>query len=421
MPVRRSSLLALFATLLPAQDRDLPVPAPALKVLTRDLALVERLQDVFLAPRHDYALPQDIGYCLFTVQADGKVEQTTVRALMRPGTWAEFFLKPAIALQALQNEVAEVRRLVQPRLDAVLVQLGYPQGFGKRLWNDVQSVLTQTSGIYLKVEGDPREVGKALTVTLDLVPEPDTALHRWLKVLQPSPKGALPLPDGRAAGKLQLSLHPDRLAALVAPFARFMVESGDGSAEERQARQDDFDRDLELWDGTLSLQVGESGTQLFLGSKQPEASARMIADPARLQREQESFQRRRIELSFKHAALQHRGVNALAVESASDLPTGDLPSAMASYRAVAGACKVLIAAPKLPAETMRSAIDRCLDGKLAPVPLAGGAVLQVDLDTELVQAMLPAQMAPAGDAPSRRIRLTMLTIGITLELKLELR
>jgi len=412
----------MLAALLPAQDQEVPVPAPALKVLTRDLALITWLQDVLVAEHHDYALPPDAGHCVFVVRPDGTVEQPTARGPMRPGTHAEFFLKPAIALQAWEKELAEVRRIVQPRLDVLFVQLGYPQGFGKRLWSDLHGMLKQASGIYLRVEGDPRAAdAKGTTFLLDLVPEPDTALYGWLKCLVPGPKGALPLPDGPAAAKLQLCLHPDRLREAIAPFARFMVESGAGSAEERQARQDDFDRDLELWDGTASLAVDQDAVLAFLGSKRPEAAARLMDDPARLQREQDSYDRRRIELSFKHAALRHRGVDALAVEAVTDLPTGELPAAMSSYRAVAGNCKVIAGARKLPAETMRAAIDRCLDGKLAPAPLPGNALLQVDLDTAKVRAMLPPGMVAGGEAPGRRIRLSLHETGITLELRLELR
>src|SRR5689334_1856104 len=169
---------AVLAALLSAQDQELPLPAPALRVHTRDLGLVEKLQDVLVAPRHDYALPADTGYCVFTVRADGNVEQTTSRGLLRPGTHAELFLKPKVALGAWEHELAEVRRLLQPRLDALCVQFGYPQGFGKRLWSDAQTALAQCSGIYLRIDGDLRApAAKGVTCTLQLVPEPDTALH----------------------------------------------------------------------------------------------------------------------------------------------------------------------------------------------------------------------------------------------------
>ena len=315
-----------------------------------------------------------------------------------------------------------MRRLLQPRLDAVCVQFGYPPGFGRRLWSDAEATLAQMTGIRLRIEGDPRAAGaRNVRCTLSLVPEPDTALSRWLQALAPGPKGALPLPEGAAAAKLQLSLQPDRAPAVTGPFTRFMVESGAGDAAERQARQDDLRRDLELWDGTLSLQVDQHVLAVFVGTKQPEASAKQLADPARLQREQEAYERRRIELSFKHAALRHRGVDALAIEATTDLPTGELPAAMSSYRAIAGACKVIVGAAKLPAEAMRAAIDRCLDGKQAPAPLPGNALLLVDLDMALIRAMLPGGMAAGGEAPDRRIRLALHVTDTTLELTLELR
>lgn len=427
----RRTVLALLAlptalpTALPAQDRDEPTPAPMLRLLTRDVALAQALALALGAEPHDFQLPQDAGHCLVVVRHDLTVEQTVAPAPMRPDTRMEVFLKPAVALAALQPRIQELRRTWDPRVDAVLQQFGYPSGFGRQLVGDALALLPMISGIYLREVGNlraPEAAGAALHV--DLVPEAGSPLHEYIKLLSPAP-GAIHLPatatDG-AAGTLLLSLNPENLPAIVAPWSLLGVAMGARGEAELSAARTDLARALAAWDGTLSAALRDGALTAFLGLRDPAAWSAWSTDPMRLARQQESYRRRRIDLEWQPDAMRHRDCAALRTTVESAAPGAGLPTAMASFTCVAGAHAVIVGGTAPVPAAVRAAIDLALDGGLPRRPAADAAMLVLDLDTaRLLDMLSPGGGIRLGDDGPRRLRLVVHKIGITLKTRLELR
>jgi hypothetical protein len=424
LPLLRLALATALAGGAAAQEPS-QEPQPVLRVQSRDPQLTRELALLLGA---GFPGEPPAGEChQLVVRPDRSVGLSAAAEPAPHGAQAELFLDVPAALKVFEPDLGRLRRTWEPRVDAALRQAGYPPGFGKTLVQDAFALLPQVAELHVRIEGNLRPPARGgRTVSIDLVPGAETALVSWVRMLPPAARHALALPAALsrdAAATLQIALDPERLQAVIAPFARFSVDQGCTGPEERDQNQRDLERSLAVWDGAASAVWGGGSLQVFLGARDPAAYAALLADPERLQRQRESCRRRGIEMDVTPGALEHRGAVAIKTAVHSEADTRGLPSSMQSYAAVAGDLALVVGGTAPDPETMRAAIDLALDGGLERRPLDHAAVLQLDLDIARILAMLPAEAGglDLGASAPRRVRLLVHKIGITLKVRLELR
>ena len=68
-------------------------------------------------------------------------------------------------LEQYEQRIEKLRARWELQADAVLQQLGYPAGYGKRLVGDVDSLLRQAAAVFVRITQD--EQSQKLTIQFD--------------------------------------------------------------------------------------------------------------------------------------------------------------------------------------------------------------------------------------------------------------
>ncbi len=424
MAIRRLTPILTLAALLPAQEREQPGATEVLRVQTGDRDLLLALASLCDAKPPAEPLPAG-GSWLLVLRSDQTMALQATTAPMREGAHTEAALLPPAALALWREEVAALQRTWGPRLDVIAREIGFAQGSGRAAMTAVSDLLPQIAGVRLRLEGDPRRPEAGVTLRVWLTATPESALHGWLQGLQPAPQPPRELPAEDPALVLRCGLAADAVAAAMAPFAPVLAALHARDQAERDAQAADWQQGLRAWDGTLVLALTPAGLRGALGARDPELARKRLVDPVRFERERAQAALRRTDLTFTPGALEHRGVTVLRTLAETDLPTAGLPAALSSWSAVAGDCMVLLGGDA-EAAAVRAAIDAALDGALRRPALPDHALLAIDADLERLAAMAggergdPAAVA-AGPLAGRRARLTLHRVGVTLELRCEVR
>lgn len=423
-------VVVLAALPLPAQRAlETPAPPPLLRVMSRDVELLQAVAALFDAEPAALTLQPGEQYGEVVVQANLKVEQRSTSGAMREECSSEVLLRPAGLLEVFADRAAALRQRLAAPLGVLLQQVGFPRRLGAELLDDALALLPQIDAVYVQVEGEPRQAGKGLTVRIDMVPVPATDLLHYFEKLSPNRSGVPQPPGDAGVCAAQLSLDPAFHYALLQPFLAIAAQLGATTEAQQKQSGDWLDRMLQAWDGGFACRFDGRQLLTLLGLRDADAFTQVLSDPQYLAHQQQSARQRHLDLEFTPKALRYRDCELLQTVSSTPTDNPLLPlGEITSFTGVAGGMAMTIGGADVDAQDARRTVDQVLDGKVARQPLRDTdrgrqvpalATLSLALDRlpgfEAAMSTLPADSRP------ERIHLLIYKVGVTLKLRLDLR
>lgn len=271
--------------------------------------------------------------------------------------------------------------------------------------------------------------GRDYDVRLEFVPLTDSAFAAWLGTIAPAAGAPARLPWTDAAVRLAFALQPDSFAATCEPFLG--IVSAFAANRDAEAAQAEARALLPLLDGSFHACLRPGRLGLVYGLRDADAFAARANDPQRLRRQQEDLASQRIEAEYTPAAATYRGVPLLLSRVRSQTPVPALADAdgwVVAFGARVGSLWLQVGGGEQPQDSMKSAIDDALAGRLRGPSTAspdGAERAWLTCEVDLVRlgaiaASTTDAAADTGDAPSR-LQMSLSCSPHTLKALIQLR
>jgi len=413
-------LAAVLAAPLIAQDTTTkPAPTvaqgPALVLKTSDhmvaaqaAAMFDRIDDLPQIP--------DGGHLVLSLGADKKLAVTTGSGDVG---LADLVADPAALMDLYAEELESVLPMARGALTMGFQQGGLQPKDAARHVKNMLDFPKQLQKVALKVAGGQSTGGFDSTFSIEGKPGSDfETFVGWCK---PSSQGAPVLAAKDAAMVMSFSLAPDALAAMFAPVRELALSMVTKDEAQRKEFGTLYDQWIALYDGGAGVTIGENMRMSMLVGVLDGAKVReMLSSEAYLavMRDQK-LPDPDMKVEVSPDGFEHRGTKLGKQRVSGGEPNPMMPDGvMESYFGAVG--NYMVMAMNGSETGAKELVDAVLDQKVKRAPLAGDAILRLDLDL----AAMVEQMGMGAGAPEgmpTQVNLSAAAVGKALQIKLHLK
>lgn len=388
--IHRHSLflaVALAAPLIAQETTTKPAPTvaqgPALVLKTSDYTVAAQAAAMF---DRIGDLPQmpDGGHLVLSLGADKALAVTTGSGDVG---LADLVADPAALMELYAEELEGVLPMARGALTMGFQQAGLQPKDAARSVANVLDFPKQLQKVVLKVTGGQSTGG--IDSTFAIEGKPGSDFEKFVGLCKPSSQGAPVLATKGAAMVMSFSLAPDALAAMFAPMRELALSMITKDEAQRKEFGALYDQWMALYDGGACVSVGEGmRMSMLIGVLDGAKIRQMLSSEAYLavMRDQKlPDPDMKVEVSAD--GFEHRGTKLGKQKLSGGEPNPMMPDGvMESYFGAVG--NYMLMAMNGSEAGAKEIVDAVLDQKVKRAPLAGDAILRLDLDLEaLVQQM----------------------------------
>lgn len=391
----RSFLLAALALPVLAQDATTkPVATtaaagPVLVLKTNQMQLAMMLAMSF---EHMEELPElaDGSHYVVSLGADRKIAVATATGDVG---MVDCTADPGALMDLFAEQVAQAKPMVRGTMTLALQAQGMKPKDIADMVDGIFAFPKQMAQLRLQVVGDPENPKeKGIDVTLGMEPKAGAGFAGFVEGMKPCAAGVPMLPMDKAMASVQISLDPTSLAKAFAPFREMAIGMTNQGAEQQQKALAMYDEIIALCDGAFSMAIdSKSQGGMLMGVVDGAKVEQMMGSEAYLDMMKgQQLASRDMEFEFTPSAFEHRGKKVMKSKVTGEpnpmMPKGTLESyaaAFGNYMAISlgggeGDAKALF--------------DSVADDKVKRAPIAGGAVMRMQLDMRAFVALVQEQM-----------------------------
>lgn len=302
---------------------------------------------------------------------------------------------PGLLMDAYAAEIEASKPMINGSLTMVLQQGGIAPKDSAAMIKSFFDFPRQIAQASLKVTGnieDPTDGGLDLAFSFD--GKAGSGFAGFVDSLKPCSLGAPVLPTKAAMVQMQMSLAPQSLAAMFAPWKDLAVNMTSQGDEQRGKAAVMFDQWLALYDGGMSLAFdGKFQGAAMMGlTDAGKALQLMASDEYAAMLKGQKLPNRDMEMEITLAALEHRGCKLArtkisGIEANPMMPDGSLESYFGVFGEFMG---LTLGGGEAGAKAL---VDAAADKKVTRAALPNGALLHMAMD---LQALVAMQMDAMG-------------------------
>ena len=391
----RSFLLAALALPVLAQETTTkPVATtaaagPVLVLKTNQMQLAMMLAMSF---EHMEDMPElaDGSHYVVSLGADRKIAVATATGDVG---MVDVTADPGALMDLFAEQVEQAKPMVRGTMTLALQSQGMKPKDIADLVDGIFAFPKQMAQLRLQVVGDPENPKeKGIDVTLGMEPKAGAAFAGFVEGMKPSAAGVPALPMGKPAIAMQMSLEPASLAKAFAPFRDLAIGMTNQGAEQQAKALAMYDEMITLFDGAFAMAVdGKFQGGMLMGFQDAAKVEQLMGSEAYLDMMKgQQLANRDMEMEITPNAFEHRGKKVMKSKVSGEpnpmMPKGTMESfaaAIGNYMAISlGGGE----------GDAKSLFDAVADDKVKRAPIAGGAVMRVQVDMRAIVAIAQEQM-----------------------------
>ena len=433
-------LAAVFVMPVCAQD-PAPVPKPVEttgQTSAQGPALVLKTGEAMVAMQtaamfdHFDDLPEqpEGGHYVLSLAADKKL---TVTVGAGDAALVDLVADPSALMAIYAEELEGVLPMARGALTMALQQAGMKPKDAAPWVKGMLDFPKQLQKVVLKVVGGPdsgdgssvQVFGKdGIDATFAVEGKPGSNFEWFVGLCKPSSQGAPVLPATDPAMSMSLSLAPENLAAMFAPFRDLSLTMFTKDEAQKKEFGAIYDQWIALYDGGVVATVGEGMRMRMLigvldGAKLSET---LTSETYLAMMRNQTLPDPDMEVEVTADGLEHRGVKLGKSTISGGEPNPMMPdgSMQSHFGAIANYMVMTMNGDDASAKEL---IDTVLDKKVKRAPLPGDAIVHMDVDlVAFAQQMNQATgQGGANDRMPQRMSLSAAAVGNALQVRLNLK